>query len=72
MSEDNPQFRWLVKALSDIKVKHAEEPKVLVITLQLSKLTGEFFAVLRSGESGTGTPRIADTLALDLATKRIA
>jgi hypothetical protein len=44
----------------------------ITIDLNSHKLTGEFFAVLRSGESGTETPKVADSFVLDLATKRIA
>lgn len=43
----------------------------ITIDLNTHKLTGEFFAVLRSGQSGTETPRVADSFVLDLATKRL-
>jgi hypothetical protein len=44
----------------------------ITIDLNTHKLTGEFFTVVRSGESGIETPRVADSFVLDLVTKRIA
>src|SRR5260370_9704787 len=40
MSGDNPQYRWLVKTLSDIKIRQNEEPKALVIALHYPPYSG--------------------------------